>query len=744
MPPRAAEAAFAEALRQLEAGRLSLADKACRRLLQLAPRHAEGLNLQGVVKLRLGQPDAAAEAWRQAVSVAPEVAQYRSNLGAALLKARRFDAAEQAFAAAMALAPEVPELAFNRAAALKELGRLEAAVGCYQAALALRPDYPEACHNLATALEALGRPEEAEAASRRALALRPDWAEALTTLGIILNRRHRPAEALACLQRAVALKPDHAEALARLAGLLLFLRRPAEAEPVCRRALALRPDHPELLAFLAHARRELGDTAEALALYARAMAREPHGAPARLEALVATLPILPRDAAEAAAAPAAFTQALAALEGWAATDPAARLPALGRILGRVQPFELAYRAGNLRAPLARHGALMARAAAALPAPPSGAPPRRGRLRLIACTAHIRRHPVWDVVLKGIVGGLDRRRFEVILYHTHAETDAETAWAASQADGFVQGPRELGDWLGRLATDRPDILLYPEIGMDPVSFGLAARRLAPLQVTSWGHPVTSGLPEIDLFLSGALLEGPGAEAHYTERLLRLPGTGVCTTWPGLAAAPAEGLDLPEDRGIARLVLPHMPFKLDPAHDALIARAARAAAPCRLWLPRSREYPWATERLLARLGAALAAEGLDPAATLRVFPWQSPERFLGLLDAMDVYLDAPAFSGYTTAWAAAHRGLPIVAREGEFLRQRLAAGLLRRIGQDDTITETEQDVVALTAMLAAEARDPARRAARRQAIRAAAPRADGDLAPIRALEEALLREWEARRG
>ena len=606
-------------------------------------------------------------------------------------------------------------------------------------ALALRPQYPEARHNLATTLAALDRLAAAEAACRAALAARPGWAEAHATLGLILNRQLRSAEALAEYRRTVALKPDHAEALTRLAGLLLFFRRPAEAEPVCRRALALRPDHAETLGYLAYARRELGHAEEAQALLDRVIALDPEAPEPRLEKLIATLPILAMSAEESTAAPAAFAQELDALDAWAE----GRLAALGRVLGRVQPFELAYRPGDLTALLARHGRLMARAGQAALAAPAIAPPARERIRLAACTGHARRHPVWDVVLKGILGGIDRSRFEVLLYHTRAETDAETDWARGRADAFVQGPMAAREWVARIAADRPDILLYPEIGMDPATFTLATLRLAPLQATSWGHPVTSGLPEIDLYLSGELLEGAGAEAHYTEALVRLPGTGVCTTWHGIEAAPPEGIDLPEERGIARLVLPHMPYKLEPAHDALIARAARAAGPCRIFLPRAAEYPWATERLLARLGAALAAEGLDPAATLRVFPWQPQAGFLGLLDAMDVYLDAPAFSGYTTAWAAAHRGLPVVAMEGRFLRQRLAAGLLRRIGRDDTIAATEEDYVAQVAVLAEEARDPARRDARRAAIRAAAPRADGDAAPIRALEEALTLALAARR-
>ena len=55
--------------------------------------------------------------------------------------------------------------------------------------------------------------------------------------------------------------------------------------------------------------------------------------------------------------------------------------------------------------------------------------------------------------------------------------------------------------------------------------LAALRLAPVQCTTWGHPDSSGLPTMDYYLSSEVMEPPDADAHYTERLVRLPGLGI---------------------------------------------------------------------------------------------------------------------------------------------------------------------------------------------------------------------------
>jgi predicted O-linked N-acetylglucosamine transferase (SPINDLY family) len=121
---------------------------------------------------------------------------------------------------------------------------------------------------------------------------------------------------------------------------------------------------------------------------------------------------------------------------------------------------------------------------------------------------------------------------------------------------------------------------------------------------------------------------------------------------------------------------------------------------------------------------------------IIPWQSVEKFQTLLDLCDVYLDCPSFSGYTTAWQAAHRGIPIVTLEGEFMRQRLAAGLLRKIGITDTIAQSRDEYVQLAAKLAEECHNPVLRNARRQRLKNAAPKADNDTSVVRVFEQTVL--------
>jgi len=261
-----------------------------------------------------------------------------------------------------------------------------------------------------------------------------------------------------------------------------------------------------------------------------AIRNKPQVAPPRLLRTMLSLALTPHDEHESENTLSSFCQELESLESWADED-VYHLQALGQIVGDRQPFAIAYRAGNLCGILSRYGNLMAKAAYAywnsrglVPVPNVS---NRSRVRLAILNEQIRRHSVWDIILKGIVKNINRSQFELVLYHTGSHIDEETRWASSVADKFVQGPKGHAEWLMQIRADAPDVLYLPEIGMDPLTCKLAALRLAPLQVVSWGHPVTTGLPEMDLYFSGELLEASSADSHYRENWFASQEPGACT-------------------------------------------------------------------------------------------------------------------------------------------------------------------------------------------------------------------------
>ncbi|MGA7595788.1 MAG: tetratricopeptide repeat protein, partial [Gallionella sp.] len=625
--------------------------------------------------------------------------------------------------------------------ALKELGRIDSAVACFQTALAIEPGLVEAQTNLGLALQhyyntgiqlmSAGKPQDAATNFRNVLAIEPNLAEAHFNLGNALKGLGRNEDAAASYRRAIEIRPDFAEAHGSLGVVLHDLWKFDEEVASYRRALAIKPDYAEAHSNLGVTLKEQGKLAESEASFRRALEIEPDNALFRAVQTF-TLPIAPQSISASADIPEQFDHALQELSEWLACSPANRAR-FSDAVGLQHPFYLAYRDGNHIERLSRYGDLVAQNHAQIPITLL---PERKKIRLVIVSNHFHRHSVWDVILRGILANLDRCRYEVFLYNMGRLEDKETGFAKSQCNLWRDFHTVTGfdGWLSAMAEDLPDVIFYPEIGMDTMTLRLAARRFAPLQVAGWGHPITTGLPTIDLFFSGELLEAPDADGHYREKLVRLPGTGCCTAPLELEpeAIPELEAELSRRPGV-RFVIAQMIFKFDPADDALFADIAAAVGASTLVLLNDPQFYWATEQLIARLKQTFHERNLDPEKHLLVVPWLSRGKFHALLDLCDIYLDCPSFSGYTTAWQAVHRGLPVVTLEGRFMRQRLAAGLLRRIGVTDTIAASKAEYVAIAARLAAECRDPVRRAARRDELKAAAPRADHDVSVIRAFEQ-----------
>ncbi len=581
----------------------------------------------------------------------------------------------------------------------------------------------------AAACERCDRLAEAEAAYRRVLAARPASTQALIGLCGLLRAQGRHAETLAACHTALAVAED-ALALNALGIAQQALGELDAAAASFERALTLAPRLADARFNLATARKAQGRTDEAVARLRELAADAPELAEARFALCMAHLPSLYASEAEIERRRADYAAELEALSAYAER---AGPGALATGVGAAQPFQLAYQ-GCVDVDLQRrYGELVCRAmAAAFPPTPPAAPPAPGeRVRVGMVCGHIRDHSVWRLPTRGWVEGLDRARFELIGYHTSGFCDAETERARAHFDRFVQGPLSTADWRARIAADRPHALIYPEIGMDPVVAQLAALRPAPVQYASWGHPSTSGYPTIDFFLSSDAMEPPGAEAHYSERLVRLPGFSTPISPPAAAPAPPRAaLGLPE--GAPVFWCAQTLSKYLPGDDRLFPAIAAQAPGCRFVFIEHPESPALTMRFRQRLAAAFAAQGLEAERHCVFLPRLAPEAFRAAIGCADIVLDSVGWSGCNSLIDALAHALPIVTLPGATMRARHGLALLDQLGLADLACP---DAAAYVETAARLANDPAARTAIGAAIRAALPRL-ADPAPVAALQRHIL--------
>ncbi len=722
------EERFEAALLLHEAGALDAAEAAYRAVLLEAPGHADALHMLGLLADQHGKGEAAVSLIGRAIALSPGRAYAHANLGNALLRLGRAGEAVASHRRAVTLRPDSAPMLGNLVAALLAAGDREAAVATARRLVALAPDSADAWLRLGEALPA-AEGKGAEDALRRCVALDPRSAEAWYNLGCLAMAGGDGVAAAGLFRAALGLRPAWAQARTNLGVALHRLGLLAEAAE-CHRA-AIRDD-PELagahhnLGCVALARNRMDEAAES---FLAVLALRPNDGPARFALCASRLPMLYRDEAEIGRRRAEYAAELSALA--AAQEDAAASLATG--VGSSPPFFLAYQGQDDRALQAAYGALCCRLVeAAYGSAQAPRPAADGRIRVAVVSGFFCRHTVWSLLLRGWLERLDRARFVVSAFHTGSETDAVTAQAAGLADRFVSGARPLAAWREAVLAGEPDVVLYPEIGMDPVAAHLAAHRLAPVQAMSWGHPVTSGMPSIDLFLSSALMEPADGDAHYTERLVRLPGLGTCYEPEAADVAPASRASLGLREEAVAFWSGQALYKYRPAHDAVFARIAAGVGDCQFVFIEFAREPEVTALFRTRLERAFAAYGLEAARHCVFLPSLGAEAFVAAIGACDVVLDTLGWSGGKSTLDGLAQARPVVTLPGPLMRSRHTAAILARIGAPELIAGSEDEYVALAARLG---RDAGARAAAAARVQAGRHRAFGDRRCIEAMEDVL---------
>jgi protein O-GlcNAc transferase len=718
---------------RLGTGRTEAAIADLTELARLAPRDAANLRRLGGALLAIGRREAATDVLLRAVDAEPGNVRGHNNLGQAQLQLRHLPQALARFTRALELDAGYAIARFNLALTLEALNRHADALAQYDTLVAMQPAHQGAWARRGVLQWRLGRFADALISLDTALALRADDTISLTLRAATLVALERGPEALAAADEALAHDPDATEALQYRAAALTQLQRLDEAVSCLKRALQLAPDSIEVWCNLAVVHQRLGDSQDAQRCYTQALRLAPANLTARAGLLAASVPAVPATAEESVAGRAAFMAALSAFERWLEERPLREAEVWH--LAQQPFFYLSYQEESNKCVLQRYRARAAGALAAcsIAGPPraSHSPPRR-RFRLGIVSAHVCEHSVFRALTRGWLERLDRSAIETTVFHLGVTRDAATALARRCAERFEGEPRSVPDWARTIRDAQLDALIYPEIGMHRGTLALASLRLAPRQFAAWGHPETSGLPTIDAFVSAAAFEPADADAHYSERLIRLPHLGVYLE-PSLPEPATLDLDA---LGIGYeapwFVCPGTPYKYDPVHDAVWVEIARRVPDSTLVFFEY-ERRALSERLRRRLEGRFAAAGLDASRQLRWIPWQPRAAFCELLRHATGYLDTIGFSGFNTLMVAVEAGLPCVTAEGRFLRGRLGSGILRHLGRDELVAVDAAAYVEIAVRLGTEPHYRAEVAAR---LQASAPRAYADLSAVRALERTLI--------
>jgi predicted O-linked N-acetylglucosamine transferase (SPINDLY family) len=567
--------------------------------------------------------------------------------------------------------------------------------------------------------------------------LNPGFCDAYTNLGGALKTQGRLNEAIESCSKALAINPAYARALLNLGNAYSELNQMEKGASFFRDAISVDPDLCEAHLNLGHVLREQGEKEEALIHFQKSIVLKPKSLAARFGHCIGQIPLLQDSIEEIARSRDSYRQVLEKLsEEIDLSDPQVLSQAM-RLVGNCQPFFLAYQGENDRDLQALYGKLMVRIQSAcfpawskkrpMPLLKPGEP-----LRIGIVSGFYFLHSNWKIPIKGWVENLNRNDFQMFGYYTGRTVDRETVAARNSFHSFVEGFSSLEQWCDRINRDRLHVLIYPEIGMDPMTVRLASLRLAPIQCTSWGHPNTSGLSTIDYYLSSDLMEPTDGDEHYTEKLVRLPNLSIYYEPPAIESARSSRADFGLQEKKALFLCSQSLFKYLPQFDDVFPRIALEVGDCQFAFLSYIKSPKLGERFTRRLESAFSRFGLHCADYVKFLPHLDPPHYKALNEVSDVFLDSIGWSGCNSALEALSCNLPIVTMPGKLMRGRHTHAILAMMGLNEVEASSIDEYVSLAVRLG---RDPEWRKEISEKISHLKHLANRDAECIRGLEQFL---------
>jgi protein O-GlcNAc transferase len=686
-----------------EQGRTNEAREVLERAVGIAAQDADSHYLLASILATTGPKDAEVSHLRRAIELRPDFELARHQLITTLMQSGRFAEATQLCDESIAILPNSAELNFYRGELHLRADEKSLAIASCKRALALNPVMVAAQQSLSRILLDTDQLEQAEASYRREIELTPEHFGPYHQLGVVLYLMRRYADAIEQFKRAISLNPLSGASYFSLGDTYAEFDDDSDeglalAQANYEKAVEVEPKVSRFHCNLGFSYWCGAQLDRARASFDRAIELDPDNAKARWARVMLWAPAFSSKGGNNSPDRSGFEIELARFEDWWVTSETD-----GELfVGNLQPFFLSYQEEPNVALLKQYGQVCTKAMQRWldrEKSPAFKRPAGKRIRLGIISADIRLHSVWMALIKGWLQSFDPERFELVVFSLAEQTDPETTWARSKADVFVGGPKTLSQWVAAMREQNCEILIYPAVGLHPMTLKMASLRLAPVQINSWGHPDTSGLPTLDYYLSADCFEPTNAQDHYSEQLVLLPNLGNRIQPLGLTGSELDFAAMNIDLEKPILVCPGTPFKYQPEHDHIFAEIARGAPDGQLIFFRP-SVAALSNLLEVRITKEFEAAGLDMEDHVRFVRWLNFHEYHCLLRHADVLLDTIGFSGYNTAVQAIECGLPLVTREGRFLRGRLASGVLRRMDLQELIVQTKADYVNLAVRLASD--------------------------------------------
>ncbi|MBW4582557.1 MAG: O-linked N-acetylglucosamine transferase, SPINDLY family protein [Tildeniella nuda ZEHNDER 1965/U140] len=310
-----------------------------------------------------------------------------------------------------------------------------------------------------------------------------------------------------------------------------------------------------------------------------------------------------------------------------------------------------------------------------------------RLRIGYFSHCLRRHSVgW--LSRWLIQHHDRKQFELYGYFWNYNdgNDSLQDWFVEQVDHARKLGRDGLAIAEQIYQDDIDILIDLDSITADVCSEVMALKPAPVQATWLGWDA-SGMPAIDYFIADPYVLSDAADAHYAEKIWRLPQTYIAVDGfeVGIPTLRRDDLGIPDD---AIIYLSGQ--SASKRHPETVRSQLRiiAAVPNSYLLVKGITDDRAIQTYFAQVAAA---EGVT-SDRLRFLPEVSTEAVhRANLSIADVVLDTYPYNGATTTMETLWMGIPLVTRVGEQFASRNSYTMMVNAGIKEGIAWTNEEYV-----------------------------------------------------
>lgn len=614
-----------------------------REVLNGDPTHKHAWSNLGAILSKKNKLEDAINCYRKALEIDQQFGECWFNLGNALRKGMNPAGAEAAFVQALKCNNSLFGAAVGLGQALSEQGKFPQAVEVFKQIIAQKNDDPDLYSHLGNALRMQGLRDEAMQAYQVMLQLKPNDPKIRHQFGLVMMDVGRLEEAFAEFKNALGLKPDYPEAHNSMSIVLQMLKQDDTALSHNLEAVRLNPNFTEAWNNLGNLYGLSGKPKEAIDAFRKSIALQPRAIPFHSNLLL-NLHYSPDITGEEL-----YKEHLA----WADAHLKNYPP--------VQPFDNNKEGDR-------------------------------KLRLGIVSPDFRKHTV-NAFMEPFLDSLDRNKFEIFAYSSVIRPDEMTEVYRKKVDHF-KDIRAIPDMQvsGMIRKDQIDVLLDLAGHTAGSRLPIFALKSAPIQITQFGYPDTTGVPGFGYRITDAFADPKGStEALHTEELVRLPGLAWCYQ------PPVDSPEVPKRSPKAGAII----------FGSLNNMAKHNGKVLSLWARLLGAVPGSKLRLLSGPGQesikmvrhAMQTAGVNP-DRVEFLPRMEKKEYFAALGEIDISLDPFPYNGGITSCDTLWMGTPLLTLAGKTYVSRQGVAILSNLGLEDWIAKTQEEFIEKAKKAASE--------------------------------------------